>query len=404
MSTSIEALATPSVLRWAREACGYSIEDAAAKVPVKAERLMTWEIGDAHPTFNQLRELANVYKRPLPIFYLQAPPVEVTLKKDFRHQAGTAPTVTDSPELRLEIRKALLRRESALEVYALIQQTPRKVDFPLSESDDPEEIGSTVREWLGISLAQQFEWKDAYEALRGWRIAIESKGILVFQARGIEVSEMRGFSITRRPLPVASMNSKDDPKARVFSLLHELAHILLNSERQGEDEDVDLCDFGGNIGETPDGGTIEVYCNAFAGAVMVPKSSFLVQPGVRELDGTTAEDDLIAHLARQFTVSREVILRRLLALGCISRSFYQSKRAELVAQQSKIKTHKTGAPPPAQVALSTLGEHYTHLVLDGYHQEKVSSRDLADLLELRLPQVPKLETLLFTRGQGQVDA
>jgi Zn-dependent peptidase ImmA (M78 family)/transcriptional regulator with XRE-family HTH domain len=390
MSPSIEALANPAVLRWAREASGYSVEDAASKVPVKVEKLAAWEAGECRPTFNQLREMANIYKRPLPVFFLPQPPIESTQKKDFRHQAGMAGLLDESPGLRLEIRKALNRREAALEVYSLLQHTPKTIAFSLEQSGNPEDKAPGIREWLGINQDQQYGWRDHYEALRTWRTALEDKGFLVFQARGIEVQEMRGFSITKQPLPVVAVNSKDDPKARIFSLMHELIHVLLNLGKVGED--VDLCDFG----EAGNNAT-EVFCNALAGAIIVPLDALLAHPGVRDLDGTSVDDDLVSGISRRFKVSREVVLRRLLTHGLISQRFYQGRRAELLAEQPQAPKSKSVVIPPATIALGTLGEHYTRLVLEGFHNDKVSSRDLSDLLELRLPQVPKLETLLISR-------
>lgn len=390
MSPSIEALANPAVLRWAREASGISAEEAAAKVPVKVEKLAAWEVGESRPTFNQLREMANIYKRPLPVFFLPQPPVESTQKKDFRHQAGVAGLLDESPGLRLEIRKALNRREAALEVYGLLQHTPKTISFTLDQSGSPEEKAPGLREWLGIDLDQQYGWRDHYEALRTWRTALEDKGFLVFQARGVEVQEMRGFSITKQPLPVVAVNSKDDPKARIFSMMHELIHVLLNLGKVGED--VDLCDFG----EAGNNGT-EVFCNAVAGAIIVPLEALLAHPGVQELDGTSVEDDLVYGISRRFKVSREVVLRRLLTHGLISQRFYQGRRAELLAEQPQVTKPKSVVIPPATTALGTLGEHYTRLVLEGFHNDKVSSRDVSDLLELRLPQIPKLETLLISR-------
>jgi Zn-dependent peptidase ImmA (M78 family) len=218
---------------------------------------------------------------------------------------------------------------------------------------------------------------------------LEDKGFLVFQARGIEVQEMRGFSITKQPLPVVAVNSKDDPKARIFSMMHELVHVLLNLGKVGED--VDLCDFG------EAGNATEVFCNAVAGAIIVPLQALLAHPGVGDLDGTSVEDDLVNGVSRRFKVSREVVLRRLLTHGLISQRFYQGRRAELLAEQPVGPKSKAVVIPPATIALGTLGEHYTRLVLEGFHNDKVSSRDLSDLLELRLPQVPKLESRLFSR-------
>jgi transcriptional regulator with XRE-family HTH domain len=68
-----EAIVRPELLTWARRNVALSLEEAAKKVRVRPERLSSWENGQARPTINQLRNLANAYKRPVAVFYLPAP-------------------------------------------------------------------------------------------------------------------------------------------------------------------------------------------------------------------------------------------------------------------------------------------------------------------------------------------
>ena len=57
---------------------------------------------------------------------------------------------------------------------------------------------------------------------------LERVGVLVFQTGGVSLDEMRGFSISAEPFPVIVVNAKDSPRGRVFTLIHEFAHILTN--------------------------------------------------------------------------------------------------------------------------------------------------------------------------------
>ena len=97
-------------------------------------------------------------------------------------------------------------------------------------SDDPEVLAERTREALGLTLRQQKEWQTAYDALNGWRAVLEEQGVLVFQATEVEVSEMRGFSLGDETLPAVVVNIKDHPHGRVFTLLHEFVHLMLNQE------------------------------------------------------------------------------------------------------------------------------------------------------------------------------
>ena len=72
-------------------------------------------------------------------------------------------------------------------------------------------------------------------------ILLRKKEFWFFQAEGIDVDEMRGFALSDHPLPVIVVNKKDSVRGRIFSMLHELAHILLgdssisDSSIDGED-------------------------------------------------------------------------------------------------------------------------------------------------------------------------
>ena len=72
------ATATPAVLKWARESAGLSLEDAAKRIPVPVAKLTAAESGSGQLTFSQLKSASHVYKRPLAVFFLDAPPAQPT--------------------------------------------------------------------------------------------------------------------------------------------------------------------------------------------------------------------------------------------------------------------------------------------------------------------------------------
>jgi transcriptional regulator with XRE-family HTH domain len=72
------------VLRWARESIGLVPVAAARKIGVPDGRVAEWEAGTAMPTIAQLRKAADVYKRPLGVFFLPEPLVDFDTMRDFR--------------------------------------------------------------------------------------------------------------------------------------------------------------------------------------------------------------------------------------------------------------------------------------------------------------------------------
>ena len=77
---SLKAHITPEVLEWTRKSANISLESAASKVPCSVERLEKWEKGEEYPTINHADQLANIYKRPLAVFFLTEIPDFKTLR------------------------------------------------------------------------------------------------------------------------------------------------------------------------------------------------------------------------------------------------------------------------------------------------------------------------------------
>ena len=226
MAKSVEALVRPELLAWARERAGFTQEEVAVKLKIPTELLDDWEWGEAHPSVAQLRKLAKIYKRPLAVFYLPRPPLSFDALHDFRRLPDEIAQM-DSPELLFEIRQARYRREIALELFDLLEEVPPELTIQVDQNEDPEKVASKLRQHLGITYQIQSQWKDYYQALNGWKSSLENSGVLVFQATGIEISEMRGISITEAILPIIVVNIKDAPRGRIFSILHEFTHIAL---------------------------------------------------------------------------------------------------------------------------------------------------------------------------------
>ena len=74
MAKSVKALINPKMLEWARTEAGYSLSDAAKKLGFEEARLDDLERGKELPSFAKLLDMADLYKRPVSLFYLKDPP------------------------------------------------------------------------------------------------------------------------------------------------------------------------------------------------------------------------------------------------------------------------------------------------------------------------------------------
>jgi Zn-dependent peptidase ImmA (M78 family) len=213
---------------------------------------------------------------------------------------------------------------------------------------------------------------------------VERVGILTFQANKVTLQEARGFSIAERPMPVAVANIKDAPRGRIFTLLHEVVHILLS--------DGGICDLHESGADAAS--RIEAYCNRVAGAILFPRAALLATEIVRRHRTGDVEwsDAELGELSRQFGGSREAALVRLLTLGLTSSRFYQEKRDIFLAKYAEQrKLQKEGFAPPHEVALTSAGPAFTALVMEGFNRERITASDVSDYLGVRLKHLSDIQ-------------
>lgn len=389
MARSIKAPATPAVLVWARETASMEVEEVAARFPsanITPERIEAWEseASEDMPTLAQLKRLSEIYKRPLAVFFLQEAPRAFPVPRDFRRVPGRPEGI--SPALRFELRAAEERRLTALQLYEELDETPPQ--FPLSGQmrERPAALAERARDALGISVAEQLAWPTQYEALRSWKSAVEGLGVLVFQIPAIDIGVMRGFSIAEIPLPVIGINRGESPRARVFSIMHELTHLMLRQSG--------ICDFNEDSDAPPETRRVEVFCNAVAAEILAPAEVFLSQPEIASRPATEQEwqEDTIQTLSNRFNVSRTFIVRRLLEHGRCTASFYQAKQALYLSQFRKSRAEPSDVREKwGEKRQRILGDAFTGLVIDTYRSGNLTLSEMLGHLQIKTKHLPQLE-------------
>jgi Zn-dependent peptidase ImmA (M78 family) len=242
---------------------------------------------------------------------------------------------------------------------------------------------------LDISFEEQRSGQEQYEAFRQWRTRLESAGALAFQATDVEIAEARGFSIAERPLPAVVVNIKDSVYGRIFTLIHEFTHVLLN--RGG------VCDV--DEGVDNDHEDVEIFCNHVAGATIVPRDLLLRSEDVAGKRGpTTWQDDVLRTLSRTFHASRETILRRLLTFNLATPAHYRDKWRQFIAEYAQRAVQQPeGYAPHHRVQISGAGSLFTQLVVEAFNRERITASGVSDFLSIRVKHLPEIERDLLRR-------
>jgi Zn-dependent peptidase ImmA (M78 family)/DNA-binding XRE family transcriptional regulator len=399
--TRIEALVKPHMLKWARERSGFDLFGAAKRIGVKPERLVEWEKGTMKPTINQALKMAEKYRRPLSLFYLDEPPEDFQVAmKDFRTFPAGLPGVY-SPGLLLEHRNAVTRRNLVIDLLDDASAGAFSYVGAVTTGSDPEKVGQKIRQLLNIEWKTQKKWKDEREALNWWRESIEKLNVLVFHTNHqgiiVEMDEARGFSISEPLFPVIVLNSKDSFTGRIFTLIHESVHLMLN---QGG-----VCDCREYAAGEQER-SVEIFCNHAAGAVLVPFDILMNHKVVKEHRAYGKrlrwEEREIKALSFDFSVSNEALLRRLLIFGLTSSKFYEEKREEYIERWEKIKSdgEKKVHPPYFRMKLRQIGKPCARVVFAAYYDRKITLSDVMDYIGVKARSLRKIENAAYSVAVG----
>jgi len=397
MTTSIEVKINPNILIWARKSAKYEIEEISQKMEMDSNEMEKLEKGEKTLTYVQLLKLAEYYQRPAMLFFNpNMPPFEPDTLHDFR----TLPKKTDkkiSPKVTFELRSARARRENVISLDDLDEYEIPTFNLNAQLTDDITSLAYDIRKSIKLSKARQDTLKNPSKFLDYCISQFENLGILVFQFYGIKSEEMRGYAISYKKLPIIGINVKEHPHGKLFTLFHELPHLALKTESIS------------NINTYNLKYDIEIFCNKVAAETLVPEKSLLQDPIVQNMtDGTLSEKNL-KQLSRNFKVSPEVIIRRLLSTNSLSNEFFKIKKEEWnsyigggfqtkkgkepkKAKKREIKETKVNRKDPnVSKALKRNGIYYTNLVLEAYDNDLITSSDLSDFLGEKLETIEKIK-------------
>jgi Zn-dependent peptidase ImmA (M78 family)/DNA-binding transcriptional regulator YiaG len=379
----------PDILKWARQTAGMQLSEVAHKMGKDVETISLWERGESTPTYIQLEKLAyKIYKRPIALFFFPEPPKEETPGQAFR-------TIPEHEIEKMSSRMHyLLKQARAMQInLAELNDNvnPAKYnivhDLKFQPGTSSQTMAVQVREYLGIDLETQFSWKDMDYAFKAWRNALENHGVFVFK-EAFKDDSLSGFCLHHQQFPLIYVNNSTPKSRQIFSIFHELAHLLLGTGGVDTRKD-DYIDY-----LEGDDRKIEILCNCFAGAFLVPDSDFS-----QRIAKVTVSDLSIKDLAEKYNVSREVILRKFLDRRLISREYYSRKAGQWTdeAREARKKRKGSGGSYYANKG-AYLGEGYLSLAFKKYFQKKISINQLADYLGVKVKSISDMESILLNEG------
>lgn len=379
----------PVMLKWARERAGRTIEEIAHALNKDIDTIVDWESGSpsSAPTYIQLETLAySYYKRPVALFFFPSPPDEPDPKQSFRTLPEPELQALE-PDTKYAIRQAEVMQLSLRELNEGGNPTERKIfqDLHPNTSERALAIAGEVRAYVGIALEEQMRWKNTDEALSNWRSAIQELGVFIFK-RSFRQKDISGFCLIDDEFPIIYLNNSSAASRQIFTIFHELSHILLRTSGVTKIDDRYIESLQGEPRQ------IEVFCNQFTSEFLVPSEDFN-----RLVQGAAHDDDTVAKIADRYKVSREVILRKMLNRKMVSPEYYETKSNQWNEEYLQRVAARAGGGNYYATQATYLGDKYLRLAFGHYYQNRCSLEQLADYLNVRVKNVSGLEQFVLRR-------
>lgn len=371
------------MLKWAREQSPIILEDIPIRIKgIRSEQVEKWEKGVEPPSITEAKKLANLYDIPFAALYLtELPKKDNTTYIDRRTYKDNL-NVEISYELWKEINRLKSCRESVIELFEIEQY--KNIFEDLNINTTLEKIAMDVRKIFNIKTP--FKNKTAYNnnSFNFFRSLIEKKGIMVLQIEGISINEIRGISLNYQIFPIIAVNKSDSDRAKVFTLFHELSHLIRRTSN--------LCLIDFNEREDEE----EKICNSLAANILIPEEP--LNAIIKNID--LSDDKEIEKVADKFAVSKFVIIKRLYDLNKINFALYKSKYDKYLNSFNEIKKIKRKQGQKIIVTqdkklISSSGKLYPKIILDAYYDGKISFGEVCNTLNINASYIENVERMVM---------
>ena len=360
-----EVPVTPEVLRWALDESGYSDDQIAEALGVGAIDLEMWTTGQAKPGLTQFKKLAAKLHRQRAVFLLPEPPETPSVHVQFRSISGESARSL-SPKERQYLRRAHRQQQMLGWLSEELGDLPQLPRFTMSEK--AESAGSQVRSLLKIGIEEQLQWPSAAQAFDHWRSAVERLGANVF-LHPLGKDSCNGFSLWHPLAPLIAVSSAWREEARIFTLFHELGHLVTRSDSACIERRVNARP------KDP----VERWCELFAASVLLPRAAVERVLGSDAMRTRVTDLGIASGLATRARISLRAATIRLIELGLADWDLYDQ-----VPALADKKPEGGGGTGRNRLAIreDEFGARGTRLFVEGVKKEVISRSQAVSYLDI----------------------
>lgn len=361
----------PEVIKWAIRNSGWEESELILKLKISESTYQNWLKGNI--TIKQLENLANKLKRPLAIFFLPEAPKDKPKPKDYR----MLPDKKDKFD-----KKTILAIRKARYLQGIIQELSINIEDDLKPKitkhkliDNPQEVAKKYREILNFTEQKQIkDLKDSYRVYNYLRELLEDMNIYSFQI-SMHIEDARGFALSDKNPQVIVANSGDEIEARIFTLIHELGHILLGETAI-------------SLSELENQNKIERWCNEFASNFLLPKE--LAITIFSERKDSLTETKTLNSLKRKYKLSKAMLVYSMFNLNFINQATYKSILQRPAQEKSKKKQKIVDPRTQDQKCIAELGHKLPSLIADNMDKGFITYSDALSYLSIKTKYFEKV--------------
>lgn len=333
------------------------------------------------PTIKQAKTLAACLHVPFAGLYMN--PNDVPLKRipnirNLRTMQGASSH--DDSALNIAVVDILLERDFLTSANEEFGQSFPAFSPNVPNGNDAVKWAQAIRTQFSIDLGVQYRCASSRQFYLYLRNCIESGGVFVHCFTDVPIETARGIAIYENQLPIIGVNDADRPPAKSFTLIHELVHLF---KRESS--------FCNDMTNTSATAREEVFCNAVAGELLVPIQTLNIMLKNDKFTKPYSATD-IQEIANRFSVSREVIIRRLLNIGEITSVEYETYsdlfRQEIEQERDERRVareqgQKIGIPRNvSREAIDRTSPAVSKILYRGFSEEVYSKQDVARHLNI----------------------
>ncbi|MGC8581749.1 MAG: ImmA/IrrE family metallo-endopeptidase [Thermoplasmata archaeon] len=189
----------------------------------------------------------------------------------------------------------------------------------------------------------------------------------------LKSEDVRAFSLNSK-ISIVVLNENDNDSIKLFSLFHEIAHILRGSPG--------LCSIDMENSNTD---IKEKFCDHFAAEFLVPYDDISkVLKSDDFINGLKSTDSYYKYLdvlVKRYGVSKHVMIIYLLEHGYISKEIYKNFKDKL--DINKVNKIKFGRKNWEKVYLNRAGNLAIHEVSEAYKKKIISFYEVIEILDIK---------------------